>query len=294
VSDFPRYRAHHALIDPARRTSQVWRLVVGLVLIVLVVMGLNSVLQAALLYLNAETTGLGEGKSPVSLLLLLGSFGFVIVAVAVTVRQIHHRSLISVIGPLPQALRDFWRVLRALLMLTALLWILPPWGGGEQLTPNLNFGLWISLLPLSLTVLLIQTSAEEILFRGYIQQQLAARFSHPAVWMVLPSALFALGHYLPGEAGQNAWMIALWTGIFGVLMADLTARAGTLGPAIALHFVNNLSSLLLISLPDSLSGLSLYTVPFDMADPEAMTTWLPIDFATMIVSWLVARLAIRR
>ena len=143
-------------------------------------------------------------------------------------------------------------------------------------------------------VLLIQAGTEELLFRGYIQQALAARFSSPLVWMVLPSALFALGHYLPAEAGQNALPIALWSGIFGVLMADLTARAGTLGPAIAVHLVNNVSALLIVSLPDTLSGLSLFTVPYSMSDAEALRGWLAIDFATMFVCWLAARLALRR
>lgn len=85
----------------------------------------------------------------------------------------------------------------------------------------------------------------------------------------------------------------LWAGLFGVLMADLTARAGNLGPAIAVHFANNVSSLLIVSLPDMLDGLSLYTIEVDIASPEALVTIMPIDFASMILMWLVARIAIR-
>jgi membrane protease YdiL (CAAX protease family) len=155
-------------------------------------------------------------------------------------------------------------------------------------------GTWILLLAPSLIFVLIQTSAEEIVFRGYVQQQLAARFSSPLVWMVLPAVLFALGHYLPDTAGDNALMIAAWAGMFGILMADLTARAGTLGPAIAVHFWNNVSAILIVSLPDDLSGLALYLTPFGMNDTEALRAWLPVDFAMMIVLWLAARLAIRR
>ena len=76
-------------------------------------------------------------------------------------------------------------------------------------------------------------------------------------------------------------------------MADLTARAGTLGPAIAVHLVNNASALIFVSLPDSLSGLSLYTVPYSMSDTEQLRAWLVVDFALMIVGWLAARVAIR-
>ena len=77
-------------------------------------------------------------------------------------------------------------------------------------------------------------------------------------------------------------------------MADLTARAGTLGPAIAVHFVNNVTAILIVSMPDNLSGLALYLSPFSLADTEAVRAWLPVDFGFMLVSWLTARLAIRR
>jgi membrane protease YdiL (CAAX protease family) len=141
---------------------------------------------------------------------------------------------------------------------------------------------------------MVQVASEEILFRGYIQQALAARFSSPLFWMLIPAVLFGFGHYLPGQAGGNAWMIALWATIFGVLMADLTARAGTLGPAIALHLVNNVTAILIVSVPDSLSGLSLATTPYSLSEAGDMRGWLLIDFALMFVSWLAARVAIRR
>jgi len=49
-----------------------------------------------------------------------------------------------------------------------------------------------------------------------------------------------------------------------------------------------------VSLPGALSGLSLYLVPFEMSETEAMRAWLAVDFATMLVTWLAARLALRR
>ncbi|MGB7242570.1 MAG: CPBP family intramembrane glutamic endopeptidase, partial [Sulfitobacter sp.] len=111
---------------------------------------------------------------------------------------------------------------------------------------------------------------------------------------VLPSVLFGLGHYLPGVAGDNAAIIAIWATVYGILMADLTARAGTLGPSIAVHFVNNVSAILIVSLPDDLSGLALYLSPFSMNDADQLRAWLPVDFALMLVSWLTARVALRR
>ena len=294
----PSYSAHDILVGPARARPQLWRIPVGVVLIVGLSFLLGAMTNAALqvvapgLAASLDQDG-AVGGSPAALLVLLGGFVFLTLGTAIAVRLLHRRGLGSVLGPPRALIRDFLATAKGLAVLLAVLWLLPPWDMGAPLEPNLAPGLWLMLLPLSLTAVLVQTSAEEIVFRGYLQQQLAARFASPWVWVTVPSALFALGHYLPVEAGDNAVYIALWAGLFGVLMADLTARAGNLGPAIAVHFANNVSSLLIVSLPDMLDGLSLYTIEIDIASPDALVTVMPIDFASMILMWLVARIAIR-
>ena len=292
-----RYAAHEQLVAAARARPELWRLLLGLGMIAGFTLACNILFGGVLRGMGPAAFELvaAQGRTPASMLVLLASFGFLALGTALAALQLHGRGFASLIGPAGPVLRDFWKVARALILLSGALLLLPPWGGEEMaLRPNIAPGLWALLLPLSLCALLIQVSAEEILFRGYLQQQLAARFAHPAVWMGVPSALFAFGHYLPAEAGDNAVIIALWSGVFGLLMADLTARAGNLGPAIAVHLVNNASSLLIISLPDTLSGLSLFTVPFSVSDPDAIRTWMPVDFATMLVGWLAARVALRR
>jgi hypothetical protein len=243
---------------------------------------------------GAWISDIPAGDTPGKLLVLLFGFGGVILGVQLTARVFQRRGLTGVTGPVPLFWRQFGRVLLYLLVLTVALSLLPPYDMGEPLDQNLPFSRWLALLPLGLAALLIQTGAEEILFRGYIQQTLAARFRSPLVFLLVPSGLFALGHYLPAEAGDNAGLIALWAGVFGVLMADLTARAGSLGPAVAVHFFNNLTAMLLIASPTSLNGLALYLQPYGLSDTEALRPWLIVDFALMTVSWLVARLAIRR
>ena len=294
------YAAHEALVAPARNTSAIWRLLLGILVILGVVFFLSTSLQTVVvtafpkLWDEVISSTDTFGATPPAMYLILGSFACVSFAVVIAVRLVHGRSLTTVLGPWQVLTRQFWAVARILLGIGVVIVLLTPSTLSEPLTPNLQIGLWLSILPFSLLAVLVQTSAEEILFRGYLQQQLAAPFASPWVWMGVPSAVFALGHYLPGEAGDNALLIALWAGLFGVMMADITARAGTLGPAIAIHFVNNVSALMVISMPDSLSGLSLYTVPYAMSDTTAMRALLPVDFAGMLVAWLAARVAIRR
>ena len=296
----PDYGPHEGLVAPVRPNTAPWRLIAGMAIIVGVVVGLNSLTYSTLRQLAPEfwhdelAFAPVQGGTPASMMILLGSFGFLIVGVSMAVRLTQHRAPLTVIGPLAQAWAQFWQVSRVLAVLGVVIVVLPPWDMGDALVANMGFSRWLVLLPLSLLVVLIQTGAEEFLFRGYFQQSLAARFSSPLIWMGVPSALFALGHYMPQEAGDNAAWIALWAFLFGCLSADLTARAGTLGPAIAMHLFNNVTALLFVAMPGALSGLALYLLPFTIGDSDPVRIMLAIDFAMMLVTWLAARLALKR
>lgn len=294
----PDYSAHILHTSAASERHELWRLLLGVGVMVgfYVVMALfyQQAISELTRYLPDFENDLFSGETPLAMYVLLLSFGLISLSVFIGVRLVHKRAALSVFGPVILAVPQFFKVAGALLLLGVVLAVLPPYGIGGDLVPSMSPGLWAALLPLSLIAVFIQISAEEIFFRGYLQQQLAARFRSPLIWMVLPSVLFALGHYQPGEAGGNAVLITVWAGIFGLLMADLTARSGSLGPAIAVHFVNNVTALLVTSLPDSLGGLALWHTPFGMEDEAQLRAWLPVDFAVMLVSWLAARLALRR
>lgn len=296
----PCYAAHQGFIAPAREYADIWRLVLGFLSAGFLYILLNQLLFQSVYRLIGEgrvdvfLLDLLAGTTSFAMYLLLGSFGMMIFGVAVPLKVLHHRGVSSLLGPRALVLSQFKTVLALLILLQMAIVILPPWDMGGELLPNMDLGRWLLLLPFSLLAVLIQVSAEEVIFRGYLQQQLAARFASPVVWMIIPSVLFAAGHYQPESAGENALIITLWAGVFGMLMADLTARAGSLGPAIAAHFVNNVVAILFVSLPDELSGLALYLAPFTMDDTEALRAWLPVDFAAMFVMWLAARLALRR
>ena len=289
----PDYSAHVLHTTVAVPRAEIWRLLVGIFAMVALYLLLGLFYQQAVFELARYRPEFSEelvaGNTPLAMYVLLGSFGLFTLSIFAVVKLLHNRDALSVLGPVMLAVPQFVRVLAVLVLM-----VLPPYGMGGPLVPNMGVGLWALLLPLSLVAVFIQISAEEIFFRGYLQQQLGARFRSPLVWMGIPSLLFALGHYQPYEAGQNAVMITVWAGLFGLLMADLTARAGSIGPALAVHFVNNVTALLITSLPDTLGGLALWHTPFGMEDAAQLRAWLPVDFAMMLVSWLAARLALRR
>lgn len=293
------YTAYETLVKPARPSSDLFRLFTGMgltaVLFFLLSFVYSSIHQRLLtsaeweaFYIDMQT-----GSTPTSALMNLYLFGLLILALWVTLVLVHGRGIISLVGPLRRTSRQFWRAVLALLTLYLAMSFLPAPDGAE-VTENLPMLKWLQLLPLALGGLLVQTATEELLFRGYLQSQLAARFSHPAVWIGIPTIVFAFLHYDPSTNGDNAWLVVIWAALFGLAAADLTARSGTLGPAIALHMVNNVSAILIAAPEGYFNGLTLYTYPFSLDDASALWTWMPVDLMVLLCSWLAVRLALRR
>jgi len=293
------YAAHEALTAPARGTAQIWRLVMGVILIAgSVLIASQFINQTLLTFLGPERydalVGSGQGAGQASVLFLLFTFGLLTLGVIVALRVAHNRGFPALLGEKRLFLQQFWSVLTMLVLINAAILVLPPWSMDAEVTSNVNFGVWLFVLPFALLAILVQVSAEEILFRGYLQQQMAARFRSPLIWLLVPSVLFGWGHYAPQMAGENAVLLAVWSGLFGLAMADVTARAGTLAPAIAIHLVHNAVAILFVSAQDELSGLALYTVDIDLKDRDAVASLFPVEFMNILISWLAARLALRR
>ncbi|MEQ8898230.1 MAG: type II CAAX endopeptidase family protein [Roseovarius sp.] len=290
-----RYDAHETLTAPARPSAHPLRLAAGAVLVIVLFLPLAfayaGVVPAALGY--EGPVSLIKGRTPLAVLILLFEFTFLILSLGMVLRLVHQRGLASLIGPAGTAARQFLRCTRYLLPLYLLLTVMPM-PPEYQLSPNLSPGTWILWLPLALICVLIQIGAEEMVFRGYLQSQLAARFRSPLVWIGLPSALFGLFHYSPLLAGPNAWALVLWAGLFGVTAADLTARTGTLGPALALHFTNNVFAILVTAPAGNLDGIALYTFPLSLDEQGLAWYVLPIEILFTLCAWLTARIALRR
>ena len=284
------YEPHEFLVAPARPTSDLWRLLVGLTgWLFLFIVGSQFYFSMFQRIFLADPQAL----YPVTTVLILFHFGVWIAALGAILNAFHRRPLSTLLGPIGSFKPTVLRVAAAVLMLNLAIFVLPPYGAEPLRNPNITFGQWMLFLPLGIFGIFLQTSAEELLFRGYLQSQLAARFRSPIVWMLIPSALFAIPHYSPAY-GDAAGIVVIWAFAFGVMASDLTARTGSLGPAIALHFANNIIAVLWIGSPESLGGLAFYHSPYAIADWANSPALFMSEFLILFCSWLVVRIAVRR
>ncbi len=287
----------NAYIAPARLYPQIWRLLLGILLILYIYAGFMALVFWAgfayatpfgfLSWANAVITTQG----PVPTLIMLFTFTGMALGPIIAAPACHMRGPGTLFGPLDVTLRGFLTATITVLLIVAVFSMVSLWFQPAQ--PNMPLEEWLRYLPYAIPLILIQTSAEELIFRGYLQQQLAVRFRSPFVWMILPAALFAALHWDPAM-GSNKWLVIGVTFTMALIAADLVQRTGSLGAAIGLHFANNIFALLFVSVQDTITGLALYVTPFDKADTAELPFAMGLDLILLLVIWRILRIALDR
>ncbi len=297
------YAPHEAFVRPAQAEPSL-RYVFSTAVIYVVTFALAPMVVYLLLPapLNAD---IYELTTPLGALLSFASFGITAFVLVRCVRFFHRRGFWSLIGPYQRAFVDLRKVAVAVVTLQFLVQIVLPFGSWGEVAEVRAIPLWLALAPFSLLVIFIQVSTEELVFRGYLQQQLACITRDPWVWMVLPSALFGAIHYWNGNSPPEGFVYAFWAFLLGLACADLTARTGTLGAAIGLHLGVNIVAIMFVGIQDwPFSGLALVLIAY--FDPDALSAeimaagmiWVVFSMIMSVLSvlviWLAARIALRR
>ena len=287
------------MIEAARRRPALWRLALGLG----TVFSTFALWVAALIALRALTSGahfVDAGADLVALgatrpaqaalyLMIVAGLGLgTFVAAGVWQR----RSPRSLIGPGVRTLRHATIAAAVTLGFLGVLSLatLPL---SEWPLRNQPLTTWLAWLPLGILALVFQTGAEEILFRGYLQSQLAARFRKIAVAIVVPSVMFGFAHFVPVFPTLAALTYVMIAALFGVLAADLTIRTGSIGAAWGFHFANNALAVLVVAPSGSITGLALWRTAEEFG-PETFTSPLvTIEVLVLLASWALIRRALR-
>ena len=291
--------AFDRFVEPARRRPQIWRfaLGLGLALAIYVLWTVGVIAGAWFLFGAGEdplpwTQSLADADTPQGTLILLSTFVGMALGPMAAARLLHGRRAGTLFGPRVRTLRDF--VVAAGVVFAVLGIALGLWTVEYDAVANLPLSAWALLLPLTLLGLLVQTGAEEVLFRGYMQSQLAARFRSPLVWLLVPSLLFGIVHFDAVTAGDNVWIVVGSASVFGLIAADLTARTGSIGAAWGFHFANNVMAIAILSTGGTITGLARWVTPYTLAEYDASAPAMLLDVAMLVVAWWLVRRAVAR
>ncbi len=294
------YAAHARFIRPAYAASAPL-LVIVVLLGFEVILGFTGILTFEILPQDVDF----PDASPFGTILGFALFGLSLLLFHGLVKLVHKRGIGSMLGPLGQLWYDGRRALFGVGALLLSLEILMPSYGIDEIVETRNALFWAVLLPIGFVAILIQCTTEEVVYRGYLQQQIAVLTRGPLAYLVVPSVIFGLGHYWNGWGVSDGILYAYWATLLGLACADLTARTGSLGAAIGLHTANNLyATFLFAEQSGPTSGLALFLTEyvdwsaFDYSLESLFSVWTLFDMAfstiTVLLMWLAARIAIRR
>ena len=277
-----------AYLDAAAGRPGLWRLVLGFGLVTLVWLACTAAVLALPVGWRVATgirTGVAledlrqllAGGSPPGIALMLATFCGLWIGLAVTLPLLHGRRFRSLIGPGAQhrgptgaagpVRAPFLRGVSLAVAAYAVSLGLAVAVGGLPERSSLPLGMWLVWLGPIAALVFVQASGEELVFRGYLLQELGRRARHPAVWAGLPSALFGLLHYNPSLPGATGLLYVAVTFVFGLAAALLVARTGGIAAAMGLHTGMNLCGLTLVGLEGTISGSQLWLYPRGASEP---------------------------
>ncbi|MBA3680592.1 MAG: CPBP family intramembrane metalloprotease [Bacteroidetes bacterium] len=186
------------------------------------------------------------------LAMLFSMFGFALLGLFIVVKRIHHKTFLSILTAYSKLRykRLFfaflvWGIL--IIVATLISYFTVP----GELTVQFKPGSFLGLLLVCIVLLPIQTSAEEIIIRGYLMQGLALIFKNGIIPLILTSLLFGFLHMENPEAREFGWMVMLpYYATFGLFLGLITLLDEGLELALGIHLANNFISCLLVTTPN--------------------------------------------
>jgi uncharacterized protein len=284
-------RTFEAWVDSARPRTQLWRTLVGVVIIGLVWMGwtllvmiIYSIVAIALWRQDVQTVmdQLSAGSTPVIVLVMLSTFIGMWLGVALALRLLHKdqkvESLFSAAGRIRW--REFGIGVAIIIGYAAIsmgVYQLAGMNGGAYRS-DISITTWLIFLLPMIVLLFLQSSGEELVFRGYIMQHLAGRFRSPLVWGLLPAFAFGALHYANGSFTEYSVYYVAVTVLFGLIAAVTVWRTGGISAAMGMHTANNFIGFMVAGTDDSLTGTPLFLSPV-----SELMKGAPYDTAMMVL-----------
>ncbi|MGC4024341.1 MAG: type II CAAX endopeptidase family protein [Mesorhizobium sp.] len=251
----PAFEAYRS--SPPQRVS-LWRLLFGIIIIGLCWLG-TSLLAGLPALLDPTADPLAFFSSKIGTLATLGSFLGIWIGVWIATRFVHRERFSNVLGADRRInFSDFAKGLLAVLLTSVLSEILIYVLNPQFERTALDIGTWLVFIVPILLLCFVQTSAEELLFRGYLPRNLANRFRSPLIWAVLPSIVFVCLHLTSQMSASQLVLVLISIGTLTVLLMFLVWLTGNLGAAFGVHMGNNLFGFALVAHQDEFAGLALF------------------------------------
>ena len=268
-----------------------WLYIIGVFLLWLTLAVINPILRQLISVILGGFTA----ESPaLNIIVVHLSFIFVFLVPPLLVRVLHSRPSWSV--ALPRPMFKGWNLGMGFLfgLLTNLIiYAIYALFFGVNITfeaPEL--GVYLPFVVAAFLAFFIQTSAEEMVFRGYFMQTIRRFTANPVILVLSVGLIFGLMHY--GNLATFGWPwygVVLWM-VDGALLAWLAYRSRSLWMPLGWHWANNFGLIVLI---DAKAGDVVQGMPLFIADQYPAINYVIITKVVVIlvlglsITWLIKR-----
>ena len=187
---------------------------------------------------------LGKNRLLVHLLL---PFVFIFAALYVGITRFHKRNFLSVLTSAPHFRWKRFFTAFSLWWVVMLAFVLFDFFMGNELKLNLDINKLIPLVIISFLLIPIQTTAEEVLFRGYLAQALYRKIGSYLHVIITTSAFFALMHAFNPEVATLGYGILSYYFLTGVFLAVMTIMDDGMELSMGYHAANNVFTAIMIT-----------------------------------------------
>jgi membrane protease YdiL (CAAX protease family) len=233
---------------------------------------------------NPAVTGIDKN---VMLAIDFGMFVFALMGLYTVISRIHKKTLTSVITAYDKIRwKRFFFAFAVWGFMVAGSIISSYFYDPSSFKVQFNASSFIMLLIVTIVLLPIQTSTEEIFFRGYLMQGLSQVFKNGIVPLLITSLLFGVVHSQNPESKAYGLGIMLpYYSLFALFLGTMTLLDEGLELAMGVHCANNLVSCLLITSPNSVLKTDAVFVQ-DREDPlMELIAWAVFATITFIILW---------
>lgn len=182
-----------------------------------------------------------------TLSLLLIPFAFVLAGIMLSIKYLHKRPVLSIFTSRESF--DWKRFGFSFFVwgLVMLLFMIVSMNTGSPIEWNFNPSTFVPLLLISLFLIPIQTTAEEVLFRGYLFQGFGFAFKKGWIAILLTGILFGLLHGANPEVAQLGNVLLLFYIGTGIFMAVISHMDDGIELSMGYHAINNIFASLILT-----------------------------------------------
>ena len=227
-------------------------------------------------FLTAEAISVAGGDPMIALrnldknlqlFLILIPFVFGFLGLYLVIKKLHNRNFVSITTSRSKV--DWRRIIHSFILwgsITIIFISADFFINSEDYQINFKFDKFFILLIIGFILIPIQTSLEELLFRGYLFQGFSLYFKRPWIGLFLTSFIFGCLHIFNPEVQKLGLGILIYYIGTGLFLGIITLMDEGIELALGFHAANNLITALLVT--SSWTAFQTESILIDISDPS--------------------------